>query len=259
MHMFPMVLSHDFSCCRDRVMTLDTKSTVWNFESWGRPYRLASPLLDCSSPETTPIQIQCHLTFSAVLMRSGDVYAWRGYMECTDIYDAAIAGLDMDESTRAIVPDGGTIIPCHTWEIKMDPSKLPIPLDLPDLPMTGLPEEERRKEIKFIKIAAVRYGLVGLTNKGHVCLLKVDLDELLTGSSIWHYVSESAQMIWYLLLNRSTQLPNFSEVGKVKKHPAFHATKGSGGKERPPQAESSDTMLITHVSSIALTNSQCRV
>jgi len=200
MHIFTFVLSLDFSCGGFNMMTLDTNSTVWNFESWGRPYRLVSHLLDCSSPGTTPIQVQCSLNFSAVLMSSGDVYAWLlSDITLTEKYKEAMAKLDMDESTRAIVPDGGTVIPCHTWEIKMDPVKLvnlPIPYNLPDLPMTGLPEEERRKETKFIKIAALDYSLVGLTNKGHVCLLRVKLGESLddkNGFGIWHYVSESAQ------------------------------------------------------------------
>jgi len=63
-------------------------------------------------------------------------------------------------------------------------------------------------------------------------------------------------MIWCPFLNHDTQLPKFSEIDEVKKHPAFHATRGRGGEEQPPQVESSsDIMLVTHVSSIALTNS----
>ena len=239
-------------------MTLDADSTVWNFESWGRPYRLISHLLDCSSPTTTPIQIQCDSSFSAVLTKSGDVYAWLRDKVGREIYKKATAELDMDKSTRAIVPDGGTVVPCHTWEMKMDPVKLTIPPDLPDLPMTGLPGEERRKETRFIKIAAFRRGLVGLTNKGHVCLLKIYSYLQPAGRmdfDTWHYVSENAWMIWCPFLNHDTQLPKFSEIDKVKKHPVFYATRDGDGEEQPPQVESSsDTMLITHVSSIALTN-----
>ena len=62
------------------------------------------------------------------------------------------------------------------------------------------------------------------------------------------------------LLNYGTQLPNYSEIDKVKKHPTFHTTTGNDGKDGPPQVElSSDTMLITHVSYIASMGSQCRV
>jgi len=63
-------------------------------------------------------------------------------------------------------------------------------------------------------------------------------------------------MIWYRL-TRDTQLPNYSEIDKVKEHSAFRATAGDDGKERPPQVElSSDTMLITHVSYVASRGSE---
>jgi len=172
-------------------MTLDTNSTVWNFRSWGRPFRLVSPLLDCSSPETTPIQIECGWAFSTVLTKSGDVYAWWPFGDAfEDLYEETMAKLDEDESTKAIVSDDETVIPCYTWEIKVDPTKLPILPDLPYLPATGLPAEEWRKETKLIKIAASDNCLIGLTNKGHV--LKIDglTDE--DSTQIWHYVSESA-------------------------------------------------------------------
>jgi len=169
-------------------MTLDANSVVWTFLSWGRPFRLVSPLLDCSSPETTPIQIECCHRLSAVLTRSGGVCVWwpssgaiRGR------YNAAIKELDKDESTKAIVPEGGTVIPCHTLEIHEDPTKLPALPDLPELSRTGLSEEERAKETKLIKIAAMRYSLIGLTNKGHV--LKMEMDEIYGGKLTWYYVS----------------------------------------------------------------------
>ena len=168
-------------------MALDTNSTVWNFETWGGPYRLVSHLLDCSSPETTPMQIQCSTSFSAVLTRSGDVYMWT--MHNSE---------HRHKSARAIVSNSG--VPCHTWKINMDPAKLPSLPDLPDLPMNGLAEEERRKETKLIKIATCLDNLVGLTNKGHV---------LRTGSLCgedptwaWDYVSESSWMTWHPFLNR---------------------------------------------------------
>ena len=57
--------------------------------------------------------------------------------------------------------------------------------------------------------------------------------------------------MWHLFLNHHTQLPNYSEIGKVEKHPLLHRTTSDDGKEIPPQVElSSDTMLITHVSHI---------
>ena len=245
-----------FSCSRYHAITLDVNFTVWNFKSWGRPFRLVSPTLDCSSPETTPAQIECNLGFSAVLTKSGDIYVWlvsRGALG--DRYKEGIAELDKDESTKAIIPDDGTVIPCHTWEINQDPVKLPILPELPDFPGTGLPEEERMKEIKLIKIAALSHELVGLTNKGHVLVLDGLYDEDPTGT--WHYVCMRAQTILYLYSNDDTQLPNFSEIDKVKQHPAFHPSIGDDGQPRPPEVELSlDTMLITDVSYITSISSE---
>jgi len=187
MHNVP--LDPSFSCSDRRAMTLDANSAVWTFMSWGRPFRLVSPLLDCSSPETTPIQIECGARFSAVLTRSGDVCVWEP-VNIERQYDVAIEELDEDESTKAIVPEGGTVIPCHTWDIHADPVKLPALPDLPELPGTGLSEEERGKETKLIKIAAMGYSLIGLTNKGHVLMM----DELYRkgDTRAWEYVSENA-------------------------------------------------------------------
>ena len=231
-------------------MTLDVNSTVWNFKSWGRPFRLVSPSLDCSSPETTPFQIECGWSYSSVLTRSGDVYAWWPFGDTLgSVYRKTVAELDLDESTKAIVPDDGTVIPCHTWEINEDPVKLPILPDLPDLQATGLPKEELKKDTKLIKIAAFDNCLVGLTNKGHV--LKIDGLNSEDAVQIWHYVSEGVRVIYHLFSSRGIQLPNYSEIDKVKEHIAFRTTLGDDGQERPPQVESSDTMLITHVSPIA--------
>ena len=120
-------------------------------------------------------------------MKSGDVYAWWPFGKTfKDQYRKATIKLDRDES---IVPEGGTVMPCHTWEIKKDPVKLPILPDLPDLLETGLSEEECRKDTKLIKIAAFNTCLIGLTNKGHV--LKMDKLDAENSTLVWDYVSES--------------------------------------------------------------------
>ena len=178
-------------------MTLDANFTVWNFRSWGRPFKLNSSSLDCSSPKTTPVQIECGDEFSTVLTKSGDVYVWWPFKGTLgDRYLEGMAELDKDESTKAIIPQDGTVIPCHTWEINEDPVKLPALPDLPDLPATGLPEDGRRKETKLIEIAALDDFLVGLTNKGHVLRLDGMNDE--HSVRLWRYVSKSAQTILYL-------------------------------------------------------------
>ena len=249
---FLWILSIGPSCGKSYAMTLDVNSTVWIFLNWGRPSRIVSPFLDCSSSKTTPVQVECGFRIFNILMESGDVYTWWLPMYLTSEFTA---GLDYDESKRAIVPDGGTVIPCYTLEINRNFRKLPKLPDLPDLPGTGLPEEERQKETKLVKIVAPGQGLVGLTNKGHV----LKSNPLTYGEDYtphWYYVGESAQSIIYLYSNDDTQLPNYSEIDKVKEHPAFHISVGNDGQERPPEVElSSDVMLITDVSYIVSMNS----
>ena len=212
--------------------------------SWGRPFRLISHLLDCSSPETTPVQIECGPNFSTVLTGSGDVLAWWPDMGAFRNQDwEVVAKMHKGVSAKTIVPDDDLVIPCHTWEIDMDPVKLPTLPDLPDLPATGLPDGERKKETKLIKIAACHNCLVGLTNKGHVLKLDRLLDE--DSVRIWHYVSKNMHAIRRVSLNQEIQLPSYSEIDRVKRHPAFRMTT----REIPRQVELlSDTMLITHVS-----------
>ena len=172
-----------------------------------------------------------------------------------DLYREGMAKLDKDESTEAILPNDRMFIPCHTWEIKMDPVKLLELPDLPDLLGTGLSEEECRRETKLIKITSFLYWVIGLTNKGHVLMHHGLSDEDHIGA--WDYVCKSAQTILYQHSNGDTQLPNYSEIDKVKKHSAFCTNTGSDGKARPPEVElPSDTMLITDVSHIALISSE---
>ena len=150
--------------------------------------------------------------------------------------------------TLQVVPDHGAVIPCQSRELKTDPIKLPALPNLPDLPATGLSGEERRKETRLIKIATSSGCLIGLTNKGHVLKLNEMEDEDFT--RIWHYVSENA-CPGALFSSCGAQLPYFSEIGKIKESPAFHPTGGAGRRKKPPQVKlSSDTLLITHVSTL---------
>ena len=167
-------------------MALDANSAVWLFESWGQPIRFISPLLDCSSPETVPIQAECG-RFSAVLTRSGDVYVWWPNVGAFD--DQYREGIKTHGITMDIVPDHEGAIPCWTWEFKTDFIKLPTIPDLPDLVTTGLPGEEHMEETRLIKIAACTECLIGLTNKGHVLKLEGLSDE--DSARIWCYVSEN--------------------------------------------------------------------
>ena len=242
MHTFLLDPLFHLSCGFFHTVTLDANSAVWIFESWGRPFRLISPLLDCSSPETTPSQTACSLLFSAVLMKSGDVCVWQQNRNTWYL------------GAEVIIPDGGTVIPCYTQEKNVDVAKLPILPNLPRLPATGLSEKEHKNKTKLIRIAVTGGILVGLTNKGHV--LMMDGFNGQDPPFVWHYVSESVQMICYLFSNNNTQLPDYSEIDKVKKHPDFHTTIGINSQKRPQVELSSDIMLITHVSYISSISSE---
>ena len=183
-------LSFYFSCGSISSVALDANSTVWIFRDWGCPIRLVSPSLDCSSPETTPIQAESGFSFCAVLMGSGDVYVW-----WTDSnFDERLGSEDFITGVHPIE----TVIPCRTRKVKMDPIKLPALPDLPDLPDTGLSGEELRKETRLIKIAAGSHYLIGLTNKGHVLVLGGLYSEDYT-RDVWYYVSKSVCVLVPLL------------------------------------------------------------
>ena len=151
------------------MMALDDKTQVWTFLSWGRPFRLQSALLDCRSPLTTPVQIECGWMFSTILTGSGDVLLYwphRGNLQhFIDANDRA--SNKQGDGNEARASEDGTI-PCVMSVIQADPYRLPAIPALPNLPDAGLTEEQLDRETKLIKIAAYDNNLVGLTNKGHV-------------------------------------------------------------------------------------------
>ena len=103
--------------------------------------------------------------------------------------------MDEHEPDSLALPDRDrpNVIPCHCWDLTtVDPVRLrPIPHQLPDLPDTGLSDQENSKETKLIKIASLDNRLIGLTNKGHV--LKYDrlTDEETYDQGRWEYVCTS--------------------------------------------------------------------
>ncbi|TFK51824.1 RCC1/BLIP-II [Heliocybe sulcata] len=216
------------SCGRLHSAALDANLDIWNFRSWGRPFRLVSPLLDKSVPEHTPAQIDCGWAFSCVLTQSGDVLIWWPFLdEMARIFDEKSEQMNQSGDKRAEATPEGTI-PCVTWDMQSDPHRLPpIPSHLPELPHTGDSEENRRKEIRLIKIAGGDNMIVGLTNKGHVLTLRG-----LNGPA------ELPQVRW-------EYLPQFSEVQHVREHPTFSPPEGT-----TPEVSlaSPEIMHITHIS-----------
>lgn len=189
---------------------------------WGRPFRLQSALLDCHSPLTTPVQIESGWMFSSILTGSGDVlfyWPYRGNLQhFIDANDKALN--KQGDGNEARASEDGTI-PCVTSVIRADPYRLPPIPALPNLPDTGLTQEQLDRETKLIKIAAYDNNLIGLTNKGHVLKFGGLGSRKEYLRSRWEY------------------LPNFSEAGRVCSHPT---SVGQNAVCEPPK-----TMRITHM------------
>lgn len=178
-------------------MALDSKNQVWTFVTWGRPFRLDSTMLDCTSPETTPAQAECGWSFSSILTQSGDVLVfWPHLGEIGRIYDEE--NTDMDE--RGDCNAYGTEdrrIRCVTWALRADPLRIPPIPNLPDFGSTGVSEEEERPEATtLVKIAAFDNHLIGLTNKGHVLKFgDLSNENSFDRKTRWQYVGQPASAL----------------------------------------------------------------
>jgi SCF-associated factor 1 len=176
-------------------MVLDSKGQVWTFVNWGRPFRLDTPMLDCSLPETTPIQAESGWSFCSVLTQSGDVLVfWPFSGEVGRRFDDQDAAMDERGDCHARATNN--CIPCVPCALRVGPLRLPHIPRLPELDNTGISQEEKSKRTILIKIAAYDNHLIGLTNKGHV--LKYDdlADEnSFNGSIPWQYVRLSHVLV----------------------------------------------------------------
>jgi SCF-associated factor 1 len=149
-------------------MALDSKNQVWTFVNWGRPFRLDTHMLDCSSPETTPIQAESGWAFCSILTQSGDVLVfWPFSGEIGQLCDEENDAMDERGDCQAY-PTSDRHVPCVAWSLRADPLRIPPVPELPELNYTGLSQEQRQKATTLIKIAAFDNYLIGLTNKGHV-------------------------------------------------------------------------------------------
>ncbi|KAF8216533.1 regulator of chromosome condensation 1/beta-lactamase-inhibitor protein II [Mycena galopus ATCC 62051] len=216
----PTKIKH-VSCGRFHAAALDFKGRIWNFTSWGRPFTLFSQHL--LPGDSRPIQVECGWGFSSLLTKSGEIFIWwpqSGTM--LERINAKNTAMDEERQFRAKpLPDG--VIPCATWDMEADPTRLPGFPVLPNLTATG-DSAEVDEETKIIKIAALDARLVALTNRGHVVLFSGLSNENTFPTGRWQY------------------LPNFSELDRIRTMPPFTPTDESPGIDSP------QTMKITHIS-----------
>ncbi|KAH9884808.1 RCC1/BLIP-II [Cubamyces lactineus] len=225
------------SCGRLHTTGFDAESHVWTFTSWGRPFRLSSSLVDKSSPETMPVQVESGWSFSAILTESGDVLAYwpfggrmKSIINQKDEELNNIENPELKAAVRARADDNNpNVIPCHWWVMHgADPVRLPaVPVhSLPVLRKTGLSQEQLDEDTKLVKIAALDNCAIGLTNKGHVLRYDGLANEVAYVQGRWEY------------------LPYFSDLEKLREHAVYRAS----DEGAPPQVDPPETMHITHVS-----------
>ncbi|KAJ7180697.1 regulator of chromosome condensation 1/beta-lactamase-inhibitor protein II [Mycena filopes] len=211
----------EISCGRFHACALDSRGKIWTFLSWGRPFTLASRHL---LRDSRPIQVECGWNFASLLTKSGEVFAFwprSGTME--EQIDAKNASLDEDSERRFLAKATDGSIPCVTWELEMDPTRLPPLPALPNLNSTG--DDDAGGELKIIKIAAMDAYLVALTSQGHVVLFSgLENETTFAASGRWKY------------------LPNFSQLDRVQSMPPFTPTDDASS------GISLEKMKITHIS-----------
>jgi SCF-associated factor 1 len=177
-----MINAHLFanSCGRLHSSGLDANSHVWTFINWGRPFSLVSPLLDPMTPESTPVQVECGWGFSSALTKNGDVLVWFPFdRRMEQIIESHDNVMNAEHHKAAATADKA--IPCSTWDLTLDPVKLP---PLPLLPTLV----EIKEDIRLIKIAGFDNNLIGLTNQGHVLKFNSLDNESATSRGVWTYV-----------------------------------------------------------------------
>lgn len=191
------------SCGRLHAMMLSSTLEVYTFRSWGAPYRLISDLLDVSPGSLdAPAQVECGWSFSAVLTLGGSVLVWwpslgefdRTYVRETEAFSERVRA---GETALKAAATADKVIPCHVWEMRLNPFRLPdLPRNLPDLEAeaTGESEERRREDpqTRLIRIAALDNMLVALTNRGHVLRYDRLAHESEFRQSHWEYVSNGS-------------------------------------------------------------------
>jgi len=127
------------------------------------------------------------------------------------------------QGDKKAMPTKENVIPCVTWDLDFEPTKLPSIPPLPDLLHTG--REKSTEVTQLIQIAAFDNHIVGLTNHGHVLKYGSLYDETGVIHGRWDY------------------LPLFSEAEKIAEHSVFSDKRPGISHLDPPRS-----LQITHIS-----------
>ncbi|KAG6891190.1 hypothetical protein C0995_008442 [Termitomyces sp. Mi166 len=171
------------SCGRLHSSSLDSEGQIWTFPNWGRPFRLVSDFF--TDPASKPLQIECGWSFSSVLTVSGEVFVWWPFSgETAERIAAVNAQMNRQGNMKASALADNSI-PCVTWDLKENPTRLP---SIPSLP--GLPGGDSEKPIQLIQIAGLDAQIIGLTNKGHVLKFSSLRSKETSSAGSWQYLPE---------------------------------------------------------------------
>ena len=163
-------------------VALGKKSTLWTFIPEESPFVIDLEAFKSIYPDSnsTPVQIVCSNIHAATLTKSGNVYVWWPFK-----MRGVIKRFSRTSESTVITQK----------EINRETARIRFGLhQLPALPMLPIIKQkgcitENEASPKLIKIAAVRGGLLGLTDKGHVLMIDPGLTNDRPVISNWVYVS----------------------------------------------------------------------
>jgi len=181
------------SAGRLHAAALDSTNGIWNFKSWGCPYKLTAPVL--ADPVDPPIQVDCGWGFTSCLTKSGNVYVWFPFGGALKaIIDTKMS--EIGEAREPTAREQNGSIPCAIWNTGFEPVRLPAIPSLPDLPEVGQSNSNSDEtDTHLVQIAGMDRILIGLTNRGHVLKFQQVVDEIAVNRGRWEYVSCLISMI----------------------------------------------------------------
>ena len=145
-------------------VALGKKSILWTFIPEESPFAIDLEAFKSVYPDSnsTPVQIVCSDIHAAILTKSRNVYVWWPFK-----MRGVIKRFSRTSESTVITQK----------EINRETARIRFGLhQLPALPMLPIIKQkgcitENEASPKLIKIAAVRGGLLGLTDKGHVLMI----------------------------------------------------------------------------------------